>query len=309
VERRVIVITGPTCSGKTSLSIGLAKKIGSEIISADSRQIYKYLNIGSAKPSHEELAEVKHYLIDCLEPDETYNASRFESDAIKITGDIFSKGKVPIVAGGAGLYIKALVDGIFNSADTDEELRINYLEKKKNLGNEYLYEELKKVDPESASKMLPQNWKRVIRALEVFHLTGKPIWKHQEAYKRDAEYNFIQFGLNWNREALYYRIERRVDKMIEEGLVEETKKILSSGFSKELNSLNTVGYKEIISYLENEITLERAVELIKRNTRRFAKRQMTWFRGDKRINWIDINDERDLYGAEEMIIRNWKRTG
>lgn len=309
MERRVIVITGPTCSGKTSLSIGLAKKIGSEIISADSRQIYKYLNIGSAKPSHEELAEVKHYLIDCLEPDETYNASRFESDAIKITGDIFSKGKVPIVAGGAGLYIKALVDGIFNSADTDEELRINYLEKKKNLGNEYLYEELKKVDPESASKMLPQNWKRVIRALEVFHLTGKPIWKHQEAYKRDAEYNFIQFGLNWNREALYYRIERRVDKMIEEGLVEETKKILSSGFSKELNSLNTVGYKEIISYLENEITLERAVELIKRNTRRFAKRQMTWFRGDKRINWIDINDERDLYGAEEMIIRNWKRTG
>lgn len=304
MERRVIVIAGPTCSGKTSVSIDLSKHFPSEIISADSRQIYKFLDIGTAKPTGGELKAVKHHLIDCFTPDQEYNASKFEMDSIRLVEELFKAGKTPIVAGGSGLYIKALIDGIFNSADTDEELRADYLEKRKNLGDEYLYEELKKVDPESASKMLPQNWKRVIRALEVFHLTGVPIWKLQENYKRDISFSFIQFGLNWRRELLYKRIEARVDRMIEQGLIEETKKVLSMGYGKEANSLNTVGYKEIISCLENEITLERAVEIIKRNTRRFAKRQMTWFRKDERINWIDINSEKDLHSVPEQIYKS-----
>jgi tRNA dimethylallyltransferase len=302
LERRVIVIAGPTCSGKTSVSIELSKHFASEIISADSRQVYKFLDIGTAKPTGEELKAAKHHLVDCLTPDQEYNASKFEIDSIKLIEELFEAGKIPIVAGGSGLYIKALIEGIFNSVDTDEELRAGYLEKRKNLGDEYLYEELKKVDPESASKMLPQNWKRVIRALEVFHLTGEPIWKHQENYKRDINFGFIRFGLNWKRELLYKRIELRVDRMIELGLVEETKKVLEMGYSKNANSLNTVGYKEIISFLEGEITLERAVELIKRNTRRFAKRQMTWFRKDDQINWIDINSEKDLHGVPEKIL-------
>lgn len=302
MERRVIVIAGPTCSGKTSVSIGLSKHFPSEIISADSRQVYKFLDIGTAKPTGEELKTAKHHLVDCLTPDQEYNASKFEIDSIRLIEELFQEGKTPIVAGGSGLYIKALVDGIFNSADTDEELRAEYLEKRKNHGDEYLYEELIKVDPESASKMLPQNWKRVIRALEVFRLTGEPIWKHQENYKRDISFGFIQFGLNWKRELLYRRIESRVDRMIELGLVEETKNVLEMGYGKEVNSLNTVGYKEIISFLEGEITLERAVELIKRNTRRFAKRQMTWFRKDEQIKWIDINSEKDLQGVPEKIV-------
>lgn len=304
MERRVIILAGPTCSGKTAVSIRLAKSIPSEIISADSRQVYKYLDIGTAKPGNDELGEVKHHLIDCFNPDVEYNASKFEIDSLRIIEEIFREGKTPIVTGGSGLYIRALVNGIFNSADSDEELRAGYLEKRKTHGDEYLYEELKKVDPESASKMLPQNWKRVMRALEVFHLTGEPIWKLQNSYKRDVELNFIQFGLNWNRDLLYKRIEERVDKMIAQGLINETEKVLTMGFSKELNSLNTVGYKEIIAYLENQITLERAIELIKRNTRRFAKRQMTWFRKDERINWIDINSEEDLFSITEKIIAN-----
>jgi tRNA dimethylallyltransferase len=298
----VIVIAGPTCSGKTTVSIELAKHFSSEIISADSRQIYKFLDIGTAKPSHSELSEVKHHLIDCFTPDTEYNASKFEFDSIEIIKDLFANGKTPIVTGGSGLYIRALVNGIFNSADTDEDFREEIMEKRKQFGDEFLYEELKKVDPESASKMLPQNWKRVIRALEVFHLTGEPIWKLQENHKREIDFNFVQFGLNWKRDILYKRIEARVDMMIEAGLIEETKKVLEMGYNKNLNALNTVGYKEIIAYLENEISLDRAVELIKRNTRRYAKRQMTWFRKYEQIKWIDINSDEDSHSIPDRIL-------
>ena len=209
------------------------------------------------------------------------------------------------------MYIKALIDGIFDLAGTDEEYRDYLLGLKKEYGNEYIYEELKKVDPESSVKMLPQNWKRVMRALEVFHVTGKTIGALHAEYKRKINYKFAQYGLNWNRATLYTNIEKRVDKMMEDGLVTETETVLSMGFDKELNSLNTVGYKEIISYMENEISLNRAVELIKRNTRRFAKRQLTWFGADRRIRWFDVHHDDRLsdgeinYGeiADEIIRR------
>ena len=305
MERKVIVIVGPTCSGKTKVGISLAEKLHTEIISADSRQIFKYLNIGTAKPSEDELARNKHHFIDFLEPDEDYNVSKFETDALQILDGLLAKGKVPIVVGGSGLYIKALTDGIFNSVDVDEEYREELKQKREEFGIDFLYEGLKKVDPQSASKMLPQNWKRVMRALEVFHLTGEPILKFQNAHERKVDLEFIQFGLNWDRTKLYANIENRVDEMIEKGLVDEVKNILASGFSKNINALNTVGYKEIISSLEKEITLEYAVELIKRNTRRYAKRQMTWFKKTKGINWLACNENTTPEELVSMILKKY----
>ena len=302
MEPKVIVIVGATCSGKTALGALLAEKLQSEIISADSRQIYKHLDIGTAKPDKVLLKKIKHHFIDILEPDENYNVSRFENEALAIIQKQILNNKIPILVGGSGLYIKALVDGIFDTVDTDEDFRKDLFEKRKEFGKEFLYEELKNVDPESAGRMLPQNWKRVMRALEVFHLTGKPIGEHHLEYKRQVDIKFVQFGLRWNREVLYKNIEKRVDEMIEQGLVDETKALIEKYDSK-LNSLNTVGYKEIISYLNNEITLDRAVELIKRNTRRFAKRQLTWFRADDRIVWFEVSSQKDLETIAEEIIR------
>jgi tRNA dimethylallyltransferase len=294
LERKVIVIVGPTCSGKTKLSLMLAQKLSTEIISADSRQVYKYLDIGTAKPSIHELNSIKHHFINSLKPDEEFNVSRFESESILIIKRLLEQNKIPIVAGGSGLYIKALIDGIFNTVDTDDEYRNELREKMNRYGKEFLYTELKKIDPKSADKMLPQNWKRVMRALEVYHLTKQPIWEHQQEYNRQLDFRFLQYGLNWERDVLYNKINARVDSMIENGFVNEVRKILDLGYSKELNSLNTVGYKEIVSYLHSEISLDRAIELIKRNTRRFAKRQMTWFRKDNRIKWFNIIYENQI---------------
>lgn len=298
MEKRAIVIVGPTCSGKTNLSINIAKKLSTEIISADSRQIYKLLNIGTAKPTEHELNSVKHHLIDLIFPDQDYDVSKFENDALQIIIIIHANTKIPIIVGGSGLYVKALVEGIFNEVDRDEEYREELKRKRAQFGNEFLYNELEKIDPVSASKMLPQNWKRVMRALEVYHITGQPIWKLQSEHKREINIKFFQFGLEWNRAVLYKRIEQRVDEMINKGLVNEVDSLLLKGYSKNLNSLNTVGYKEIISYLEGNITLERAVELIKRNTRRYAKRQLTWFRKSKDIHWIQCNERT---GTEDLI--------
>lgn len=305
-NEKVIVIVGPTCSGKTNLSLKLAQLIPSEIISADSRQIYKYLNIGTAKPSKLQLEIVAHHLIDILDPSENYDSSLFEKDAEKVIEEIFNKDKTPIVVGGSGLYIQALVDGIFTTAGKDEEYRKELHQKRKEFGNEFLYDELKKVDTVSASKMLPQNWKRVMRALEVFHSTGEPIWKHhqKQSSSKVKKYKFKQYGLNWDRKTLYENIDQRVYEMIEEGFVEEVENILNKGYDKNLNSLNTVGYKEIIQYLDGIISLERAIELTKRNTRHYAKRQLTWFRKDKRIQWFDVSDISQIDKSVYEIIKS-----
>lgn len=291
---QIPVIIGPTCSGKTILSLKLARLVNAEIISADSRQIYKRLNIGTAKPDFIDLKMIKHHFVDELEPDADFNASIFAEQSNLILKRVFCENKIPIVVGGSGLYIKALIDGITKSADTNKEIREELLNLRNKFGNEYLYNELKKVDSQSAVKMLPQNWKRVIRALEVYKVTGKPIWQHHQNELKTSSFNFRQIGLLWNREQLYKNIERRVDKMIELGLVNEVQNLLDDGFSKTLNALNTVGYKEIIEYLENKISLDRAIELIKRNTRRYAKRQMTWFNADKRIEWFKIESLSDI---------------
>ena len=304
MEKRVIIIVGPTCSGKTILGIKLAELLDTEIISADSRQFYKKLNIGTAKPSTNELLKVKHHFIDTLDPDDEYNVSIYSEEAEKIMQSLLSENKIPIVVGGSGLYIKSLIDGIVETADKDEEYRDKLFNLISTEGIEKLYEMLQKVDPESASKMLPQNWKRVMRALEVIHITGKPIWEHHQQQKKKNKYQFYQYGLNWKREMLYENIDKRVNQLISKGLVEEVEKLLDEGYSDKLNSLNTVGYKEIISFLKNEITMDRAIEMIKRNTRRYAKRQLTWFRKDKRIQWFDINEFRELTQIAEKIIQS-----
>lgn len=300
----VIVIIGPTCSGKSYLGLKLAQLINGEIISADSRQIYKRLNIGTAKPTSEELQKIKHHFINILNTDEDYDANKFSIDAENVIDDIHKRKMTAMVVGGSGLYVKALIEGIVDSADKDENLRNELFAKKEKYGNEFLYNELIKVDPISAEKMLPQNWKRVIRALEVFYLTGKPIYQHHSNQNKKSKFSFYQIGLNWDRKALYTRIEQRIDMMIEDGLVYEVMDILNDGYDKNLNSLNTVGYKEIISYLEKEITLSRAIELIKRNTRRYAKRQLTWFRADKRIRWFNVSSQDDIDDLTLQLINN-----
>lgn len=301
----VITIVGPTCSGKTNLSLILAEKINGEIISADSRQVYKFLDIGTAKPEQSILKIIKHYFIDELKPNENFNASIFAKKSEEIIERILAKNKNPIVVGGSGLYVKALIDGISESADTNDEIRKELLEIRKKYGNDFLYDELKKVDEISASKMLPQNWKRVMRALEVVRISGKPIWQHHQDEIKISKFRFKQIGLNWQRESLYKNIENRVDEMIEKGLIDEVKSILNRGFEKSINSLNTVGYKEIIQYLDSKISLDKAIELIKRNTRRYAKRQMTWFNADNRIEWHQIKDEEDLIKLAGIIAKDF----
>lgn len=304
MERIVLVIVGPTCSGKSDLAFNLAFNLNTEIISADSRQIYKQLNIGTAKPSIEQLNKIKHHFINELNIDEKFDASKFELRGLEIINELFSKSKIPIIVGGTGLYLKALIDGITSFIPNDLNYRNDLLNKRKKFGNEFIYNELKTVDPISASKMLPQNWKRVVRALEVFHLTGKSILEIQKQFKRNTDIEFIQFGLKWNRDLLYKRINQRVDIMIRSGLVDEVKEILKQGYDKNLYSLSTVGYKEIIDYLENKHSLEKAIELIKRNTRRYAKKQLTWFNKDDRIFWFDIINEEQLIDAKDKIIHN-----
>lgn len=306
MERTVIVIVGPTCAGKSSLGIFLAQKLQSEIISADSRQVFKYLTIGTAKPNSKILSEVKHHFIDELLPDEEFNVNRFEKQSLDIIENLFNKNKTPIVVGGSGLYIRALVDGLFEITDNDENFRKELSELKNKFGNEYLHDKLKSIDPESASAMLPQNWKRVMRALEVHHLTGRKISELQNEYKREIDINFLQYGLDWERNILYQRINNRVDDMLKAGLVEEVNSLLQLGYTQELNALNTVGYKEIISYLIKDISLDRAIELIKRNTRHFAKRQLTWFKKDQRIKWFDIHELKQLDQFVEEIIGSIK---
>ncbi len=307
MEKRAIVVVGPTCSGKTSLGIKVAERLNSEIISADSRQIFRQLNIGTATPTGEELSRVKHHFINSLEPTEEYNVSKFEHDALRLIEKLQSEDKIPVIVGGSGLYIRAIVDGLFDEVDTDKEYRAELKSLREKHGNEYLYEMLCKTDPKSAETMLPQNWKRVFRALEVFRLSGKSIvdWHNEHSVERDIE--FFQYGLNWDREVLYKNIESRVDKMLEEGLLDEINSLLEKGLDEKYNSINTVGYKEIIAHLKGEYDLERGIELIKRNTRRFAKRQFTWFGADERIKWFDVNDISDIDVIADSIVRDFSK--
>lgn len=303
MNKKVLAIVGPTASGKSKLSLIVAEKLNGEIISADSRQVYKYMDIGTDKPSQDDRKRIKHYFIDELNPNEEFNAGVFGEKAREIIKDIFSRGKVPIVVGGSGLYIKSLVDGFFEGPGADWELREILYRKANELGKEVLYEELKRVDPISAGKIHPNNLKRVIRALEVYYITKKPISQLQQIVKPKIDFKTVQIGLKWDRMKLYKRIEERVDEMIQAGLIEEVKRLRELGYDKNLNSLQTVGYKEVFDYLDGLISYDEMIRLIKRNSRRYAKRQLIWFRQDKRIIWLDVDEDTDFGGLAEKVVQ------
>ncbi len=288
-KRPLVILTGPTAVGKTALSIALAKAIGGEIISADSMQVYRHMDIGSAKITPEEMEGIHHYLIDVLEPDQEFNVVVFQELAKQAAAEIYSRGHIPIVAGGTGFYIQALVYDIdFTENDEDTAFRRTLEEQAKREGAEALYERLRAVDPESCESIHAHNIKRVIRAIEFYEKTGKKISEHnREQRQNDSPYNFAYFVLNDDRERIYERINGRVDLMMAQGLVEEVRALRESGCRKEMVSMQGLGYKELLSYLEGETSMEEAVYLIKRDTRHFAKRQLTWFRREKEVIWVD----------------------
>lgn len=288
--KKAIVIVGATATGKSEVAFELAKVLSTDIISADSRQFFCEMNIGTAKPHEHWLNRIKHHFVNHLSIVEEFNVYQFRKEARIVLETLFNRNKVPIIVGGSGLYVRALVQGIIEHEAIDEKIQSDLLAKKNSKGKEFLYEELQRVDPKSAATMLPQNWKRVIRALEVFYQTGKPISQHFEEQELESNIDFLQFGLNWERAKLYERINLRVDKMIEDGLVEEVKSLQKKFPNYNLNALNTVGYKEIFSYLKNEIELEEAIRFVKRNSRHYAKRQLTWFKKDVSIQWIDCTE-------------------
>lgn len=293
MKQKLIVVAGPTASGKTRLAIDIAKSVNGEIVNADSMQIYKYMNIGSAKPTLEEQSEAKHHLIDFLEPDEEFSVADYTELAHKVIAEIASRGKIPIMCGGTGLYINSVVNDItFGEIETDYKLREELNELAKQHGSQYLLDILKEFDPVSAQRLHPGNLRRIVRAIEFYRTTGIPISEHQEMTKqKESRYEPLMLCVKWDREVLYDRINKRVDIMMNDGLLDEVKQLMEMGYTKELNSMKGIGYKEIIDYFEGNMSLEDTVNLIKQSSRRYAKRQLTWFRRDKRIHWLDANED------------------
>ncbi len=291
-KQPMIILSGPTAVGKTALSIGLAKRVNGAIISADSMQVYKHMDIGSAKITPEEMDGVKHYLIDELEPSEEFNIVRFQQMAKSALEEIYANGQIPIIAGGTGFYIQALLYDIdFDNQDCDEAYRTELENFAKKHGNDALHARLKEIDPASAEKIHANNVKRVIRALEFYKLTGKPISEHNEAeQQKESPYNFAYFVLTDDRANLYKRIEKRVDIMMEQGLLAEVQKLKNMGYHRNMVSMQGLGYKEILDYLDDKCTLDEAVDTIKLETRHFAKRQLTWFRREREVCWLDKSE-------------------
>ncbi len=309
-KKIAIAIVGPTGIGKTKVSLELAEFIPTEIISADARQIYKFMDIGTAKPTTRERTKVPHHFIDIKFPEEDYNAGEFARQAEVVISKLFEANKIPLIVGGSGLYIKALCEGIFDENYSDEERRkaLQIRKELSYLSKDALYRKLQEIDPETAKLYPDKNPVRLIRALEFYLVKGIPISLRRKTLTKKPNFRTIYFGLSTNRDILYRRIEQRVDEMWEAGLVEETKRLLQMGYSENLNSLNTVGYKETIQFLKNKLSQTETIELIKRNTRRYAKRQITWFKKNESIIWIDVekmNVLKLIFNALENVVNSY----
>lgn len=307
----LIILTGPTAVGKTALSIRLAKAIGGEIISADSMQVYRRMDIGSAKITKEEMMGIPHHLIDVLEPDEEFNVTVFQKLAKAAVEEIYSRGNIPIVAGGTGFYIQALLNDIDfteNGEDTSIRDELEALAKEK--GAEYLHGMLLAIDPESAEQIHANNKKRVIRAIEYYRQTGERISEHNKRERqKESPYDFLYYVVNTDRDILYQRIDQRVDEMMKQGLVEEVKELKDSGCTRDMVSMQGLGYKEILDYLQGECTLSDAVYLLKRDTRHFAKRQITWFKRERDVKWLNLPDfNNDMDKVLETMIQEINET-
>ena len=298
----VPIIVGPTAIGKTYLSMLLAEKIHSEIVSADSRQIYKYMDIGTAKVDKASQKKVLHHMIDICNPDEYFSAGMYSKLTRKIIDRIIKQGKLPIVVGGSGFYISALLDGIFDMQIHDPEIREQLQIRAENEGLDSLYQELTQYDPDYALKISSNDKQRIFRSLEVYLTTGQPFSEWHKQKSNPAEFQYRMIGLNTDRKQLYQRIEERVEKMIDLGLIDEVKHIKALGYNKDLTALKTVGYKEVFLYLYNKIDFDTMVIQIKQNTRRYAKRQLTWFRRDERIKWIEASNMEELNQAVDQLL-------
>lgn len=298
-KKPLVILTGPTAVGKTALSIKLAKAINAEMISADSMQVYKYMDIGTAKIMSNEMDGIKHYLIDVLDPKEDFNVFTFQTMAKQALEEIYAKGKIPIVVGGTGFYIQSLLYDIAFENTEVSAYRAELTAEYEQYGAHALHERLKDIDPISYEEIHENNVKRVIRALEFYHDTGYPISQHnQEQREKESPYNFEYFVLNDDRAVLYNRIEQRIDIMVEQGLVNEVQKLLDYGCTPDMVSMQGLGYKEIVSYLQGDCSLEESIYILKRDTRHFAKRQLTWFRREKAITWVDKN----LFETEDKML-------
>ena len=305
-KQKVIVICGPTASGKTALSIELAKKVNGEIVSCDSMQIYKEMDIGTAKPTVEEMQGIKHYMIGIISPNERYSVADYKKDAKKAIREILNKGKVPIVVGGTGLYIDSLIYEIeYQDIEFDKEYR-EYLEKEvKEKGLEELYNVAKEIDPEAIEKISKNDKKRILRILEIYHATGEnKTEQERKSRQKEVEYDYKVYALNMDREKLYDRINKRVDKMIEEGLIQEVEKIYKK-YNDFPTAMQGLGYKEVVEYLEGKLTKEEMIEKIKQETRRYAKRQLTWFRKNKQTIWLDVG-KNTIQNNIEIILEGLK---
>ncbi|MBI5632367.1 MAG: tRNA (adenosine(37)-N6)-dimethylallyltransferase MiaA [Nitrospirae bacterium] len=300
--KKVMVLLGPTGVGKTGASILLARELNTEIISADSMQIYRHMDIGTAKPSEAERAGIRHHMIDVVGPSEAFSAGRYISDVAPIIEGIFQQGKIPIIVGGTGLYIKAMTRGIFSGPSSDLALRDRLLAMEdENKGS--LYAHLCELDPETASRTERNNIRRIIRAIEVCVTSGKSLSSLQRDFTKPLPYDFIKIGITRERKELYQMIDARVDAMLGAGLIDEVRAIMQ--MNPDRTPLQAIGYKEIVQYLNREIDLQEAERLIKRNSRRYAKRQFTWFRQEKDITWVDVtgmNNSQEIYRAVKQII-------
>jgi tRNA dimethylallyltransferase len=292
---RMVILVGPTAAGKTDAAIREAEGVGGEIVSADSMQVYRYMDIGTAKPSHAQQSGVPHHCIDLVEPDRAFNASLYIEEADKVIDHLHLRNVPIFVVGGTGLYIKALLGGLFDGPPADEALRAFYKREASIHGKGYLHDQLKEKDPKAAAVIDPNDAARAIRALEVIDLTGVSIIDQRSRHRFAREkYICLKIGLTLDREVLFERIDRRTDQMIEAGLVEEVRSLLDRGYAPELKSLQALGYRHIVNYLRGLCGLEEAVRLIKRDTRHYAKRQMTWFKSDREVNWVSPDDQDSL---------------
>lgn len=305
MNNKIIAVVGPTAVGKTYISVELARMLETEVISADSMQIYKGMDVGTAKITEEEKKGIIHHMIDIVNPDEDYSVSDFKNDAENIIDQMLLRNKIPVIAGGSGLYINSLIyDLDFGKTSSDEKLREYYTNYYKKHGEDSLYEKLTEIDPASAEKIHKNNVKRVIRALEVYNLTGRKFSElNTDIRKKSNKYDCILVGLFMGRELLYKRINQRVDEMLSNGLLEEVKTLLEKGYDKNLVSMRGIGYKEIIDYIEGSTNYEETVYNLKRNTRRFAKRQYTWFLKDENIKWFNMDDLNEINNILDSVFK------
>ncbi len=303
-KSKIIVVCGPTGIGKTSTGIEIAGVFNGEIINADSMQVYRYMDIGTAKPTPDERARVHHHLIDIIDPVESFDAAQFAKLAHKVIIELQGRGITPFVVGGTGLYIKALVHGLFRAKTADKNIRIRLKKEAVVRGTDFLYKRLSECDPDSAERIHPNDTYRIIRALEIYETTEKAISKYHREHKfADSPYKVLKIGLQINREALYDRINRRVDAMIDAEFADEVKGLLEKGYSADLKSMQAIGYRHMIDFIEGRISWDEALRTLKRDTRRYAKRQLTWFRADSEIVWVEPEQVKDIHGLIKSFLR------